>query len=66
MLVLSRRLNEMVLLPNLEITIRVLKLRGKSVVLGITAPDGVRITRSSSDDLTGLKPADGLNDHRSA
>ena len=54
MLVLSRRLNEMVLLPNLEITIRVLKVRRNSVVLGVDAPARIRITRSNPSNFATL------------
>ena len=54
MLVLSRRLNEVVVLPNREITIRVLKVRRNGVVLGIEAPKEVRITRINSDNVATL------------
>lgn len=45
MLVLSRRLQDSILLTSLGITIRVLKVRRQSVSLGITAPDHIRIAR---------------------
>jgi carbon storage regulator CsrA len=45
MLVLSRRLNERLVLPGLNVTIEVLAVKGHAVRLGITAPDGVRILR---------------------
>lgn len=53
MLVLSRRTNEMVLLPTLEITIRVLKVRRNSVALGISAPARIRIRRNKPRNLPG-------------
>jgi carbon storage regulator len=45
MLVLSRRVNEKIVLPNLGVTVEVIELKGKRVRLGITAPDNVRIAR---------------------
>jgi carbon storage regulator CsrA len=54
MLVLSRQINELVLLPNLEITICVLKVRRKSVVLEINAPERIRITRTNPHNLVGV------------
>jgi carbon storage regulator CsrA len=52
MLVLSRRPDESLQLPNLKIKISVLKVRRSSVVLGIEAPSEVRITRSKSSNCT--------------
>lgn len=46
MLVLSRREGDEILLPELDIVIRVLKVRGKAVSVGIEAPRGIRIVRS--------------------
>jgi carbon storage regulator CsrA len=45
MLVLSRRLNERIVLPGLNVTIEVLSVRGNTVRLGITAPGDVSIMR---------------------
>ncbi len=45
MLVLSRRLNEEIVLPGLNVTIRVLGVRGGRVKLGIAAPDKIRLER---------------------
>ncbi len=45
MLVLSRRVNEKIVLPNLGVTVEVIEVQGKRVRLGITAPSNVRITR---------------------
>ena len=45
MLVLSRRVNEKIVLPNLGVTVEVIEVKGKRVRLGITAPDNVRIAR---------------------
>jgi carbon storage regulator CsrA len=61
MLVVSRRPEEMVLLPTLGITIRVLKVHHGRVSLGISAPDRVRITRGKAHSLPRsiLGPADG-------
>jgi carbon storage regulator CsrA len=46
MLVLSRKEGDEILLPELDIVVRVLKVRGKAVSLGIEAPRGIRIIRS--------------------
>jgi carbon storage regulator CsrA len=46
MLVLSRKEGDEILLPELDIVVRVLKVRGKAVSVGIEAPRGIRIIRS--------------------
>lgn len=46
MLVLSRKEGDEILLPELDIVVRVLKIRGKAVSIGIEAPRGIRILRS--------------------
>jgi carbon storage regulator CsrA len=46
MLVLSRKEGDDILLPELDIVVRVLKIRGKAVSIGIDAPRGIRIIRS--------------------
>ena len=46
MLVLSRKEGDEILLPELDIVVRVLKVRGKAVSIGIDAPRGIRILRS--------------------
>ena len=45
MLVLSRRLNEKIVLPGLGITIQVLDIRRGTVRLGIEAPPDVSVLR---------------------
>jgi carbon storage regulator CsrA len=45
MLVLSRRPDETILFPNAGITLRLLRIRGKVVSLGIEAPDHIRVVR---------------------
>lgn len=45
MLVLARRPNDKVLFPQVGITVQVIRLDGKSVRLGIEAPDHIRILR---------------------
>ncbi len=57
MLVLSRRLNEKIVLPGLNVTIEVLAVKGNAVRLGITAPDGVRIVREELLDAPSFKDA---------
>lgn len=46
MLVLSRKEGDEILLPDLDIVVRILKIRGKAVSVGIEAPRGIRIVRS--------------------
>ncbi|MAT14127.1 MAG: hypothetical protein CMJ46_02525 [Planctomyces sp.] len=46
MLVLSRRLNEKVLFPNLGISIEILKVNKDRVRLGIEAPESIQVLRS--------------------
>jgi carbon storage regulator CsrA len=46
MLVLSRRPNEKIVLPDLGITVQVLAIRGNAVKIGIEAPHEVRVLRS--------------------
>lgn len=59
MLVLSRKEGEEILLPELDIVVRVLKVRGRAVSLGIEAPRGIRILRSElvSDAYPDSEPA---------
>ena len=45
MLVLSRKSDEQVLFPELGIVVKVIRVRGNQVRLGIDAPDSVRILR---------------------
>lgn len=45
MLVLSRKPNETIEIPELGISIEVIKIKGGTVRLGITAPDSYRILR---------------------
>jgi carbon storage regulator len=46
MLVLSRRLNEKIVIPGLDITIQVLSIQGGAVRIGIDAPLHVGILRA--------------------
>lgn len=45
MLVLSRKEDEAIVLPGLGITIKVVRIRGEVVRLGIDAPNDVKILR---------------------
>src|SRR5205085_5187788 len=45
MLVLSRRLNEKIVLPNIQTTFEVLAIKGVAVRLGVQAPDVVAVFR---------------------
>ena len=59
MLVLSRRQNEQIVFPELGITIDVVRVKGKTVRLGIKAPDSVQIKRGelAAFDLGFQEPA---------
>lgn len=55
MLVLSRKVNETILIPDLGISLQVLRVAGEKVRLGIQAPSDVSIIRSeiaSSDQVS--------------
>jgi two-component system, OmpR family, response regulator len=45
MLVLSRRLNEKIMLPDLDVTFQVMSIKGGVVRIGIDAPKHVGIVR---------------------
>ena len=53
MLVLSRRANDTIVLPELNVTIEILQLKGKNVRVGVDAPVEIRVLRGeleSSDE----------------
>jgi carbon storage regulator len=54
MLVLSRRLNEKVVMPGLKVTVQVVAIDNGRVRLGFEAPPDVTILR---EELTALLPA---------
>lgn len=56
MLVLSRRENEQIVLPDLGITLEVVKIKGNRVRIGIAAPDSVRILRGELNEQPTLLP----------
>lgn len=66
MLVLSRRENDKIVFPHLGITVEVLRIAGRSVRLGVRAPESVRVLRhelAKEADLT--LPAElPLSNHR--
>lgn len=45
MLVLNRKPTEKIVIPELDVTITVVEVRGNSVRLGITAPSSVQVHR---------------------
>ena len=61
MLVLTRRIGEEIVIPELGVTVKVVKRTGNSVRLGITAPQTVRIERGEK-----LQPTILLEQERSA
>jgi len=56
-LVLSRKENQQIVLSELDISIKVLRVRGSQVRLGIVAPEDIRILRGELNRL----PAAGQN-----
>lgn len=56
MLVLSRKHQEQILIPGLNITITVLKVGAQRVQLGIAAPADVQITRPERMQSADLRP----------
>lgn len=50
MLVLSRRADQQILFPNLGITLRILQVKGKTVKVGIDAPENIRVIRPENFD----------------
>lgn len=46
MLVLSRKVGEIIVVPDCEVTITVVRVTGKRVCLGVCAPEHVRIDRA--------------------
>lgn len=55
MLILSRREAEKILFPKLGITIEVTRVQGRTVRLGIDAPDEIRIIRAELEDTADLE-----------
>lgn len=51
MLVLSRKKNQEVCLPDMGVNIRILEIKGNSVRLGIDAPEEVHILRGELNDI---------------
>lgn len=49
MLVLTRRTDELILIGD-DVTVQVLKVKGRQVKLGIVAPNEVRVTRAKSTE----------------
>lgn len=45
MLVLSRRIGEEIRLPELDITIRLIRVKGKGATIGVDAPHEIRVLR---------------------
>jgi carbon storage regulator len=45
MLVVSRRVGEEILVPDLGIVFRILEVRGNKVRVGVTAPPNIRVQR---------------------
>ncbi|QEG25129.1 carbon storage regulator [Mariniblastus fucicola] len=51
MLVLSRHVDESIVIPELGITIEVTRIKGKTVRLGIKAPESIRILRGELESV---------------
>lgn len=46
MLVLTRKMGEAILLPDSQVRITVLAIRGGRIQLGVTAPDSIKVLRA--------------------
>lgn len=55
MLILSRKQNQRILFPNLEITIEILRVSGNAVKVGVEAPSSVRVLREEVFDAAELE-----------
>jgi carbon storage regulator CsrA len=60
MLVLTRRLNESIVIPALGITVRVLAVRGGRARLGVEAPREVAVLRGELHGPPAPRPAPSL------
>lgn len=60
MLVLSRRVDETIVLPSLGVTVRVARIDGKAVRIGVEAPSEVRVLRG---ELATAVPAPSAKSH---
>lgn len=58
MLVLSRKLQQQIVIPGLNIRVTVLSIGANRVQLGIEAPRGIQITRPELSSLTPAAPAE--------
>ena len=56
MLVLSRKIDEKILIPSLDATIQILEIRGNTVRIGIQAPPDVTILRAELLDRDHVEP----------
>ena len=63
MLVLSRRENQKVCFPDLDITVEVLRVRGSAVRVGVEAPLEVRILRDEISDNGKSKDSEATKQH---
>ncbi len=62
MLVLTRKLGEEIVIPSLDVTIRLLEVRGDKVRLGIEAPADVAVHRKEVwDRIREFQPAESPN-----
>jgi carbon storage regulator CsrA len=48
MLVLSRKVGERIVVPQCDLTVTVIAIRGKTVRLGISAPEDIRVYRKDA------------------
>jgi carbon storage regulator len=64
MLVLSRKLGERIVIPEIDLTLTVVAIEGNSVRLGITAPNEIGVYREELWNRVNSNP--GSSSHRSA
>ena len=63
MLVLSRKVSEQVLVPQCDLTVTVLDIRGSRVRLGFSAPTGLAVLRK---EITQERPAEDVQETEDA
>lgn len=61
MLILTRRLHESIVIPGLDVTIRVVAVKGGAVRIGIEAPPDVPIMRGELLDTSEASATNGRN-----
>ncbi|HLW68313.1 MAG TPA: carbon storage regulator [Gemmataceae bacterium] len=59
MLVLTRKIGEKIRIPDRDVLIKVVEIRGNRVRIGISAPETISILRGELKRVNGEAPSDG-------